>query len=84
MTGSLIEKNKKLANLLYDIELLEEKLKGLEEMDMEQKLLHFKVLFLDEFFVNNVLFLSWNWREIEFKLEFSHYDFSVYILFFTL
>lgn len=58
VTGSLIEKNKKLANLLYDIELLEEKLKGLEEMDMEQKLLHFKVLFLDEFFVNNVLFLS--------------------------
>ncbi|VBB26829.1 unnamed protein product [Acanthocheilonema viteae] len=44
VTGSLIEKNKKLANLLHDIELLEEKLKGLEEMEMEQKLLHFKEL----------------------------------------
>ncbi|VDK80196.1 unnamed protein product [Litomosoides sigmodontis] len=44
VTGSLIEKNKKLANLLYDIELLEEKLRGLEEIDVEQKLLHFKEL----------------------------------------
>uniref|UniRef100_A0A0R3S1C8 Doublecortin domain-containing protein n=1 Tax=Elaeophora elaphi TaxID=1147741 RepID=A0A0R3S1C8_9BILA len=44
VTGSLIEKNKKLANLIYDIESLEEKLKGLEEMDAEQKLLHFKEL----------------------------------------
>ncbi|CAG9536183.1 unnamed protein product [Cercopithifilaria johnstoni] len=44
VTGSLIEKNKKLANLLCDIELLEEKLKGLEEKDMEQKLLHFRQL----------------------------------------
>ncbi|VDK85773.1 unnamed protein product [Onchocerca ochengi] len=44
VTGSLIEKNKELADLLHDIELLEKKLKGLEETDMEQKLLHFKEL----------------------------------------
>ncbi|EJW87841.1 hypothetical protein WUBG_01249 [Wuchereria bancrofti] len=44
VVGGLIEKNKELANLLHDIELLEEKLKKLEETDVKQKLLHFKEL----------------------------------------
>ncbi|MCP9265049.1 hypothetical protein DINM_020237 [Dirofilaria immitis] len=42
VTGSLVEMNNELADLLHGIELLEEKLKELKETDMEQKLLHFK------------------------------------------
>ncbi|EFO24977.1 hypothetical protein LOAG_03511 [Loa loa] len=44
VTGNLIERNQELADLLHDIESLEERLKELEEKDLEQKLLHFKEL----------------------------------------